>query len=80
MKKIQSLLFAFICVSMFAFGQYKTIDNFENKRPDTLYAVSLSSGSSIKMSADSIDKFEGGNSLLTKMFINQMLIGVVGYK
>ena len=66
MKKIQSLLFAFICVSMFAFGQYKTIDNFENKRPDTLYAVSLSSGSSIKMSADSIDKFEGGNSLLTK--------------
>ena len=66
MKKIQQLFLLSFCFAIVSFAQYKTIDNFDNLRPDTLYSVSTSSGSKVIMTADTVDKFEGNASFKTR--------------
>ncbi|MDP1676792.1 MAG: sugar-binding protein [Bacteroidota bacterium] len=63
MRRIQFLLFAITCATVVAFGQ-TTIDNFERARPDTLYATSFESPTTITLSQDAADKIEGTSSLV----------------
>ncbi len=63
MRRIQSILFAVACATLFAFGQYTTVDNFDRPRPDTLLATGLEAPSTITLKVDSTNKAEGAASL-----------------
>ncbi|MSP64422.1 MAG: T9SS type A sorting domain-containing protein [Ignavibacteria bacterium] len=65
-----SLLSLFVIVSSFA--QYKTIDNFENPKPDSLYSISTNGGTVIKFSSDSVSKIEGNRSIKVKAICDNL--------
>ncbi|MHB1050294.1 MAG: T9SS type A sorting domain-containing protein [Bacteroidota bacterium] len=63
MRRIQLFLFALVCMTATAFGQYTMIDNFDHPRPDTVMLSGLEAPSTITFKVDSADKVEGGASM-----------------
>ncbi|MFA6456370.1 MAG: T9SS type A sorting domain-containing protein [Bacteroidota bacterium] len=65
MNKLLTLVFVIVATSALAFGQAKTIDNFNNLQPDTAgaYATSYEGGTTFILSAETTDKIEGAASI-----------------
>ncbi|MDD8016834.1 MAG: sugar-binding protein [Bacteroidota bacterium] len=64
MRRILFWLITSVGVTLIAFGQTVTIDNFDRPRPDTLYATSFEAPTKITLSQDIADKKEGVGSLV----------------
>ena len=61
MRRIQSLFFAIACTTVFAFGQYTSIDNFDTSR--VYMNTNLEAPSTMTFTTDAATKFEGTASL-----------------
>jgi hypothetical protein len=66
MRRIQSILFAFVCATIVALGQTVMIDNFDRARPDTVMVTGLEAPSTVSLKVDSTNKMEGGGSLAVR--------------